>query len=67
MIETMGHALTDSEADGLRRMLIEQGVDVVASRFELNSTTLLRAAVGLPLHNATRLVISQRLTDERRD
>lgn len=59
----MAHSLTESEAERLRKLLVQLGPEEVAKRFQLNTTTLLRAAVGLPGHNATMVVITQRLND----
>ncbi len=49
--------LNETEADELRRLIVTGGLEVTAERFQLNTTTLLRAAVGLPLHRATRIAI----------
>ena len=48
----------------LRRVILEQGLDEVAKAIGLNTTTLLRAAVGLPLHNATRQLVERWLKEE---
>lgn len=57
----MAQSLTPEEAHELRQVILGRGLDLASAELELNPTTLLRAAVGLPLHNATRLVIQQRL------
>jgi hypothetical protein len=59
----MSQSLTDAEAAQLRAHILAQGLEAVAEQLQLNTITLLRAAVGLQLHNATRLVIQQRLRD----
>jgi hypothetical protein len=49
--------LTEDEAAELRRLIVSSGLERTATDFAVNTTTLLRAAVGLPLHRATRTVI----------
>lgn len=59
----MSQSLSDAEASRLRAIVTRDGLEATAAWLELNTTTLLRAATGLQLHNATRLVIQQRLND----
>lgn len=63
----MAQSLTDDEAARLRAEVLSAGLEATAKQLELNTTTLLRAAVGLPLHNATRLVIQARLNDGKQE
>jgi hypothetical protein len=57
----MGTGLEDTTAAELRARILAEGLEVTASSIGLNTTTLLRAAVGLPLHNATRQLIEGKL------
>lgn len=59
-------ALTEAECADLRYRIKSAGLDETAKAFGLNTTTLLRAAVGLPLHNATRKLIQTALAPEWR-
>lgn len=60
----MGHAaLTDDEAADLRWRIREGGLEHTATNLGLNTTTLLRAACGLQLNNATCQLIKRSLTD----
>jgi hypothetical protein len=55
------NALEDPECAQLRCRIKRLGLDQVSKDLQLNTTTLLRAACGMPLHTATRLVIQQAL------
>lgn len=59
----MADSLTPDQTERLRWLIIHRGLEHTAGWLELNTTTLLRAAVGLPLHNATRTVIQHKLSD----
>lgn len=60
----MAEGLKDTTAAALRQLILEDGLEVAAERVGLNTTTLLRAAVGLPLHNATRQLIESKLNGQ---
>lgn len=59
--------LNDEEASELRRLIVSGGLERTATDFQLNTTTLLRAAVGLPLHRATRIAIQVGLNHGKND
>lgn len=63
----MADALTPSYAEQLRYSILRHGLEAMARAMGLNTTTLLRAAVGLPLHNATRQLIEGKLNAETKD
>ncbi len=60
----MADSLLLCHAEDLRRCIVRDGLEHTAKRFGLNTTTLLRAAVGLPLHNATRQLIESKLNGQ---
>jgi hypothetical protein len=58
----MAQSLTENDAAQLRAVIQHEGLEATATRLGLNTTTLLRAACGLQLHNATRILIERSLT-----
>lgn len=60
----MPHSLTDTECAQLRSRITRDGLEATAKQLELNTTTILRAACGLEVHSATRVVITERLNAE---
>lgn len=58
----MAEGLDQFMSRALRSRILADGLEATAKAFGLNTTTLLRAAVGLPLHNATRQLIEGKLS-----
>lgn len=63
----MADGLSVDCAASLRQYILDNGLETAAALMGLNTTTLLRAAVGLPLHNATRQLIEGKLHGETKD
>lgn len=63
----MGDTLSLDAASRLRQYILDNGLETAAALIGLNTTTMLRAAVGLPLHNATRQLIESKLNAETKD
>lgn len=63
----MADGLSPHYSEALRYRILRHGLEEMARDMGLNTTTLLRAAVGLPLHNATRQLIEGKLNAETKD
>ncbi len=59
----MAQSLSIDEAERLRLTIQLRGLEATAEALQLNTTTLLRAACGLQLHNATRQLIQRALEE----
>jgi hypothetical protein len=63
----MNAALTAREAAALRAAICACGLSETVARFGLNAATLLRAAVGLPVHQGTATHVRSLLSQESND
>ena len=55
--------LDEHETADLARRIRDDGLKPTAAWLQLNETTVLRAAVGLPLHTSTRAMIQSKLKE----